>query len=860
MSSPEFLSQARPAEVLREAILRHVRYTLVRPTSELKPADYLKPVSLAIRDRIVDRMLETESRYRHKDSKKLYYLSMEFLMGRSLGDNLSNLRVEELCREVLAGFGVSLDEVLDSESDAGLGNGGLGRLAACFLESLATLGMPGFGYGIDYEYGLFKQEIFNGFQREKPDRWKANGTPFQIEHPEEAVNIPLYGKVEAGGMEAEDALRQPWLSPKIVVGIPTDMPIVGYLGQTVNWLRLFTARASEDFDIEIFNRGDYIRAVEQKIASENISRVLYPSDSVMSGKELRLVQEYFLVACAIGDLMRRFRQQHKNIEMLPSKVAIQMNDTHPSLAVAEMMRILLDEDQLSWDDAWDITQQTLAYTNHTLLPEALEKWSVPLLEKVLPRHMLIIFNINHKFLRQMKQYSFLDDEKLRKMSIIEEGYEKQVRMALLCIVGSHSVNGVSKLHSDLIVNSLVPEFAQIWPEKFNNKTNGVAPRRWLMKANDGLTELISHTLDENKWITDLRKLRDLEPFADDEEFREAFKEVKRQNKLKLAGVIQDLSGVSADPDSMFDVQIKRIHEYKRQLLNVMGIIHDYLGIVERGEMPPVARTYIFAGKAAPGYWAAKQIIKLIHSVAEVVNGDEKAKDLIKIAFLPDYRVSLAQLIIPAADLSEQISMAGMEASGTGNMKLSMNGALTIGTYDGANIEIAEEVGEDNIYIFGLRAEEIRDMQQKGSYNPHECYDTDPSVREVMDALASDRFCPNEHGLFRWIFDELVHRGDRYFHIADFPSYVEMQQVIGADYLEEVTWWRKAILNVARIGKFSSDRTILEYSRDIWHIGRFEKNARPVKPLTRTMPPVKVTGEPVTISDTVPEPESKQVAD
>ncbi len=461
--------------------------------------------------------------------------------------------------------------------------------------------------------------------------------------------------------EAEDGLKQPWLNPKIVVGIPTDMPIVGYLGQTVNWLRLFTARASEDFDIEIFNRGDYIRAVEQKIASENISRVLYPSDSVMSGKELRLVQEYFLVACAIGDLMRRFRQQHKKIEMLPSKVAIQMNDTHPSLAVAELMRILLDEDQLSWEDAWDITQQTLAYTNHTLLPEALEKWSVPLLEKVLPRHMLIIFNINHKFLREMKQYSFLDDEKLRRMSIIEEGYEKQVRMAHLCMVGSHSVNGVSKLHSDLIVNSLVPEFAQIWPEKFNNKTNGVAPRRWLMKANEGLTDLISHTLDENKWITDLRKLRDLEPFADDEEFREAFKEVKRQNKLKLAGGIQDLSGVSVDPDSMFDVQIKRIHEYKRQLLNVMGIIHDYLGIVERDEMPQVARTYIFAGKAAPGYWAAKQIIKLIHSVAEVVNNDEKAKDLIKIAFLPDYRVSLAQLIIPAADL-ERADFHGRDGS------------------------------------------------------------------------------------------------------------------------------------------------------------------------------------------------------
>ncbi len=860
MSSPEFLSQVRPAEVLREAILRHVRYTLVRPTSELKPADYLKPVSLAIRDRIVDRMLETESRYRHKDSKKLYYLSMEFLMGRSLGDNLSNLRVEDMCREVLAGFGVSLDEVLESENDAGLGNGGLGRLAACFLESLATLGMPGFGYGIDYEYGLFKQEIFNGFQREKPDRWKANGTPFQIEHFEEAVDIPLYGRVD-GPREVEHSLEQTWSGQKIVVGIPTDMPIVGYLGQTVNWLRLFTARASEDFDIEIFNRGDYIRAVEQKIQSENISRVLYPSDSVMSGKELRLVQEYFLVACAMGDILRRFRQQHKSIEMLPAKVAIQMNDTHPSLAVAELMRVLLDDEHLPWEQAWEITQQTLAYTNHTLLPEALEKWSVPLLEKVLPRHMLIIFNINHELLREMQQYSFLDEEKRRHMSIIEEGYEKQVRMANLCIVGSHSVNGVSELHTGLLIHSLAAEFAQVWPEKFNNKTNGVAPRRWLMKANEGLTDLISRTLDENKWITDLRRLHDLEPFAEDEDFREAFREVKRQNKLKLAGVIQDLSGVSVDPDSMFDAQIKRIHEYKRQLLNVMGIIHDYLGIVERGEMPLVPRTYIFAGKAAPGYWAAKQIIKLIHSVADVVNNDDKARDVMKVAFLPDYRVSLAQLIIPAADLSEQISMAGMEASGTGNMKLSMNGALTIGTYDGANIEIAEEVGEDNIYIFGLRSEEIREMQQKGSYNSHERYENDPAIREVMDALASDRFCPNEHGLFRWIFDELVHRGDRYFHIADFPAYVETQQSIDTEYLNQDVWWRKAVLNVARIGKFSSDRTVLEYARDIWHIGQFEKSGRAAKPPVRRTPVVAVPkAEPLPAAEALSEDETKQVAD
>jgi starch phosphorylase len=474
--------------------------------------------------------------------------------------------------------------------------------------------------------------------------------------------------------------------------------------------------------------------------------------------------------------------------------------------------------------------------------------------------VLIIFNINHEFLREMKAYSFLDDEKLRKMSIIEEGYEKQVRMAHLCIVGSHSVNGVSELHTDLLIHSLVPEFAQVWPEKFNNKTNGVAPRRWLMKANEGLTDLISRTLDENKWITDLRRLRDLEPFVEDPDFIQAFKEVKRQNKLKLAGVIQDSTGVSVDPDSMFDVQIKRIHEYKRQLLNVMGIIHDYLSIVERGEIPPVPRTYIFAGKAAPGYWAAKQIIKLIHSVADVVNNDAQTRDVIKVAFLPDYRVSLAQLIIPGADLSEQISMAGMEASGTGNMKLSMNGALTIGTYDGANIEIAEEVGEENIFIFGLRAEEIRVMQQKGTYNPQQQYENDPAIQEVMDAFASDRFCPNEHGLFRWIFDELVHRGDRYFHIADFPSYIETQQLIDGEYLNEEIWWRKAVLNVARIGKFSSDRSVTQYARDIWHIGQFERSARPAKPTVRSAAIVPSNGNAPAASEPAAETETKHVAD
>ena len=756
-------------------------------------------------------------------------------MGRSLADNLSNLRLEELCREVLASFGVSLDEVLDSEPDAGLGNGGLGRLAACFLESLATLGMPGYGYGIDYEYGMFKQEIFNGFQREKPDRWKANGTPFEIEHPEEAVSIPLYGRVESGGDPAEN-LKQSWLNPKIVAGHPcrhAGRRLSGADGELA--AAVYRARLGRFRHRDLQSRRLHPRRRTEDRNRKIFRSVLYPSDSVMSGKELRLVQEYFLVACAIGDLMRRFRQQHKDIELLPSKVAIQMNDTHPSLAVAELMRILLDDYQLEWDHAWDITQRTLAYTNHTLLPEALEKWSVPLLEKVLPRHMLIIFNINHEFLREMQQYSFLDGEKLRKMSIIEEGYEKQVRMAHLCIVGSHSVNGVSKLHSDLIVNSLVPEFAQIWPEKFNNKTNGVAPRRWLMEANPGLTDLISHTLDEHKWITDLNRLRELEKFADDAEFPRGLQGGQAAEQAEAG---RSHSG----PDrrcggSGFHVRCPdQAHSRIQAATAERDGHHPRLpGIVERGEMPEVPRTYIFAGKAAPGYWAAKQIIKLIHSVAEVVNHDEKVKDAIKIAFLPDYRVSLAKLIMPAADLSEQISMAGMEASGTGNMKLAMNGALTIGTYDGANIEIAEEVGEDNIYIFGLRSEEIQEMQKKGSYNPRELYDTDASIREVMDALASDRFCPNEHGLFRWIFDELIHRGDRYYHLADFRSYIETQQLISGEYLKEAVWWRKAILNVARIAKFSSDRTVTEYARDIWHIGPFEKSSRPAKLPVRPVP-------------------------
>ncbi|MGA7859800.1 MAG: glycogen/starch/alpha-glucan phosphorylase, partial [Terracidiphilus sp.] len=573
---------------------------------------------------------------------------------------------------------------------------------------------------------------------------------------------------------------------------------------------------SEDFDIDIFNRGDYIRAVEQKIASENISRVLYPSDSVMAGKELRLVQEYFLVACAVRDIVRSYLATHNDFSSFAGKVAIQMNDTHPALAVAEVMRVLVDENNLEWAEAWEITRKTLAYTNHTLLPEALEKWSVALMERVLPRHMQIIYAINYDFLRSLTAYSWVDGDKVRRMSIIEEGHDKNVRMAHLAIVGSHAVNGVSELHSQLIRTSLVPEFAQLWPAKFSNKTNGVAPRRWLLKANPHLSRLLCESIGDS-WITDMAELRNLEPFSTDEGFQARFAEVKLQNKQRLARIIRDETGVITDPRSMFDVQIKRIHEYKRQLLNVLRVMHDYLCMVEDGEAPKTARTVLFAGKAAPGYWAAKQIIKLIHSVAAVVNKDPRANQLLRVAFLPDYRVSLAESIIPAADLSEQISTAGMEASGTGNMKLMMNGAVTVATWDGANIEIAEEAGEDNIYIFGLRAEQIEQMQRNGLYRAREYYERDPRIKRVLDCFLNDRFSPSEPGLFRWIFDELINRGDRFFHVADLPQYIDVNARIDADFPDTVKWRRMSILNTARSHKFSSDRTIKEYSAGIWDL-------------------------------------------
>lgn len=806
---------ADAAAGLRESIQRHARYSLGKNWRDLSARDRFNAVALAARDRMVDRMLETEERYRSRDSKRLYYLSIEFLIGKSLGNNLYNLGIRKACEEALRELGSSLDEIEESEPDAALGNGGLGRLAACFLDSLATLGMPGYGYGINYEYGLFRQEIDNGYQREKPDNWLAQASPWQIARPDESCVAPIYGRIEHS-VDRKGGYNPMWMDWKVLIGVPHDMLIAGYGGRTVNVLRLYSARSSHDFDMGIFNDGDYFNAVQQKITSETISKVLYPSDAVVAGQELRLLQEYFLVACTLRDIVRRFERDHSSYRDFSAKVAVQMNDTHPALAVAELMRILVDEKNLEWGEASEITQATLAYTNHTLLPEALEKWPVPLLERVLPRHLQIVYEINRRLLDQVAAAHPGDKGRLRRISLIEESSPEQVRMANLAIAGSHSINGVAEIHSELIKTSLVPDFYQLFPGRFNNKTNGITQRRWLLNANPRLADLLRTTIGDG-WITNLDRLRALEDRANDAGFQAEFQKIKHANKERLAKVILETARVNVNPSSLFDIQAKRIHAYKRQLLNVMHIIHQYLALVEDGRTPPVPRTYIFAGKAAPGYWVAKQIIKLIHNVGRVINNDSRAKEWIKVAFIPDYRVSLAEKIIPAADLSEQISTAGKEASGTGNMKFALNGALTIGTLDGANIEILEEVGPENIFIFGLTAGQFREMREQRSYRPGEYYDRDLRLRRVVEALRSNRFCPREPDLFAWICQTVLDENDEYFHLADLPAYLDAQEKAGSAFTDRPGWARMAILNVARSGKFSSDRTVREYARDIWQI-------------------------------------------
>jgi len=801
------------AHELAAAVTTWLRTNRALAWNDAGKAQRYEAVAAVVREIASARMLETSDRNRASAAKHVYYLSMEFLMGRALGNNLLNLDLTEDMAAGVRALSSSIEELLDAEPDAALGNGGLGRLAACFLDSMATLGVAAFGYGINYEFGLFRQTISDGAQHEQPDRWRANGSSWLIPRPDHTVLVPVYGHVEHE-TDRDGHYNPVWTGWKLIVGVPSDLPIIGAGGHTVNALRLFAASAADDIDIDSFNSGDYVQAVREKIDTETISKILYPADHVAAGKELRLVQEYFLVACAVRDLTRRFEQSCSDYALLTERVAVQLNDTHPALTVAELMRLLVDEKSMSWDDAWKVTTSTLAYTNHTLMPEALEKWSVDLVAKVLPRHLQIIYEINRRHLEQVAAAFPGDDERLQRMSLIDEDGGRQVRMANLAIVGSHSVNGVAELHSELVKSALVPDFHEMTPEKFNNKTNGVTPRRWIAHANPSLSALISESLGSREWITHLDLLRGLERFQQDRSFLESLAQIKRNNKVRLAEVARATTGVRIDPDSLFDVQIKRIHEYKRQLLNVLHIIDRYLAITVDGWEPPVPRTFLFAGKAAPGYFMAKQVIRLIHGVAARVNADPRASRWMKVVFLPDYRVSLAERIIPAAELSEQISTAGTEASGTGNMKLMMNGALTIGTLDGANVEIAEEAGEENTFIFGLNAPAVLDLQR--DYRPWDIANQ-ADIGRIVQAIGDGTFSPSQPDRFAPIVAKLLSAHDPYVHLADLASYVDAQERVDAAYADRSGWMRKSLLNIARSGKFSSDRTIRDYARHVWNV-------------------------------------------
>jgi glycogen phosphorylase len=799
---------------LRSAVDYHLEVTLAKHTRNATPEDYHLALALAIREPVIRAMNATEERVQKAGAKKIHYLSMEFLIGRLLANNLRNLGLYDTCAEVAADMGMNLADVLESESDPALGNGGLGRLAACFLDSLASLSYPGYGYGINYQFGLFRQTFLNGFQREQPDNWAVHGTPWHVERRDQSSMIPLYGRVE-GDLDDSGQYNPHWMDWNSLIGVPADIPVVGYGGSCVNFLRLYTARAPAEFDMAIFNEGDYLRAMERQVAVETVSKVLYPSDSAEAGRELRFIQEYFFVACAMRDIFRRHAAAGHRIDDFGQFNAIQLNDTHPALAVVELMRTLIDEHAVSWNQAWAITQQSMAYTNHTLLPEALERWSATLFGRVLPRHLEIVYEINRRFLGEVALRHPGDDARLQRMSIVQEQPHKEIRMAHLAIVGSHSVNGVAEMHSELVKSQLVPDFYELWPERFNNKTNGVTPRRWLLNCNHRLATLISAELGTG-WIADLNQLARLEPLAADPAFRRSFRDIKLQNKSDLAQRVRTVTGVSIDPNTMFDVQIKRIHEYKRQLLNALHIIHLYCRLSEDGAALPCPKTFIFSGKAAPGYLLAKLIIKLINNIARVINSDSRVNRSLRVVFYPDYKVSVAELIVPAADLSEQISTAGYEASGTGNMKLAMNGALTIGTLDGANVEIARDVGAENIYIFGLTAEQVVQRRLAGDA-ARQVYDTNPDVKRVLTRLTDGTFSAEDRDLFAPIVRALLDQGDHYMHLSDFADYAQKHQRAMLDYCDVEKWSARAIINVARSAHFSSDRTIHEYAADIWDL-------------------------------------------
>ncbi|MDO9371212.1 MAG: glycogen/starch/alpha-glucan phosphorylase [Gammaproteobacteria bacterium] len=805
-------------EAIRQTLANRLEYSAGKDLYTATPRDWFSVVSYTVRDRLIERWMETMRTYYREDTKRVYYLSLEFLTGRALINSLLNLGVLKEYREALDELGLELDEIVELEPEAALGNGGLGRLAACFLDSMATLGLPGYGYGIRYEYGMFNQRIEHGNQVEHPDNWLRYGNPWEFARPEMLYPVRFFGRV-VDYVDEHGKSHFQWVDGEEVLAMAYDTPVPGYGTNTVNNMRLWASKSSRDFDLKYFNDGDYIRAVQDKSASESISKVLYPDDTTSTGRGLRLKQEYFFVSASLQDILARFHKKHDDIGKLPDKVAIQLNDTHPAIAIPELMRLLVDKYNVPWERAWDITQRTFSYTNHTLLPEALETWPVALFEVMLPRHLQIIFEINHHFLRQVIHRHPGDFDLLRRMSIIHEDGEQRVRMAHLAIVGSHKVNGVAALHTHLLKTTLFSDFEHNFPGRIVNKTNGITPRLWLNQANPPLTQLISSHIGSG-WLTNLDELRKLAPLAEDRAFRAAFRAAKRANKERLARLIQQRLGIEVNIDSLFDVQVKRIHEYKRQLLNVLHVITLYNRIRANGGDGIVPRTVVFGGKAAPAYAMAKLIIKLINDVADVVNNDPNVRDRLKVVFIPNYNVSTALDIIPAADLSEQISTAGTEASGTGNMKFALNGALTIGTLDGANVEIREEVGADNIFIFGLTTEEVRRLRSEG-YRPWDYYHANSELRQALDMIGSGFFSADAPALYHPIIHNLLDGGDHYLLLADYASYVACQEQVAQLYGDQEEWTRKAILNTAGMGKFSSDRTIREYAEEVWNVAPVE---------------------------------------
>ncbi len=787
---------------------RHLLFDNVIDQGSADARDRFEAFARSCRDVLSQRWVRTQDTYERENPKRIYYLSMEFLIGRSLANNVTNLLLNSAVNEAVRQKNLDWIELLEQEPDAALGNGGLGRLAACFLESMATMQLPAMGYGLRYEYGIFKQSIQDGWQREQPDNWLRRQDPWEVARPHESVEVKLNCSFEV----ASGTLRAIVGRPSTLIGIPFDRPVVGYGGKNINTLRLWAASAPDFFDFQAFSHGDFVGAVAETLSAESLTRVLYPDDSTTLGQGLRFVQEYFLVACSLADLVRRFRQTNADWRAFPEKVAIQLNDTHPTMAIPELMRILLDDEHLGWNEAWDITQRTIAYTNHTLLPEALEKWPLAWFETLLPRHLEIIFEINRRLLHSVRTQFPGDEGLVQRVSLVDEQAGRKIRMANLAIVGSHSTNGVAAIHSGLLRTTTVKDLATIFPERFNNKTNGVTPRRWLLLSNPSLANIITEAIGDG-WITDLSQLRRLTPLAEDQAFRLAFRNAKRDAKVRFSDWLKSTSGVRVDPGTIFDSQIKRIHEYKRQLLNALRIVIFYNRLRQNPDLDIAPRTFLFAGKAAPAYHLAKLIIKFINNLAATIDGDPAVRGRLNVVFLPEYSVSLAERLIPACDVSNQISTAGYEASGTSNMKFMMNGALTVGTRDGATIEMAEEAGEENFFLFGLTAEQV--VSSRSWYNPHWHYENEPEIRAALDLVFSDHFSREEPGIFDPLRDVLLTHGDYYMHLADLTSYVQAQERLGELYADSDGWARKAILNVAGSGKFSSDRSIAEYASDIW---------------------------------------------